>query len=353
MKLLPRHRLCFSLAAGVFVLHLAVAVAAKPSFGLTLFGDAMPCLLIVLALIAVRENFSPGSGLLPLFWKLFAVGFVSVLLSQVFWLYFDSVRRYRAPTPVPGDSLSLLAHVFFLFALALRPHSASAGRDLRARSLDFTLLALWWFALYGYVSLPWQFVRLDYSKYNPSYYLLALIQHLVIIAALGVLWWKNTGPWRRFYGHLFIAFTLIAGGELLLSVGIDQCFYYSGGFFDTPFFLALLWINFIVCLGPSLQPNADALPSRELFQIRWTARVAMLAVLSLPLIALLGHFEKNVPPGVAAFRLRLVFGAMLLLGALAYWKLNLLTRELVQFVRLTQTSIKNLNSVQQQVAHTE
>lgn len=353
MKLLPRHRIYLSCAVCVFGLHLAVAAVAKPSFGLTLFGDGLPCLLIILALLAVRENFSLGSGLLPLYWKLFAAGLVSMLLSQMYWFYFDSLRRYGAPSPVLGDALFLLAHVFFLFALALRPHSASAGMDLRARRLDFALLALWWFALYGYFSLPWQLVLVDYSKYNPSYYLLGLIQHLVIIAALGVLWWKNGGSWRRLYGHLFIAFTLIAGGELLLSVGIDRGFYYSGGFLDTPFFLALLWINFIACLGPSLQPSEDARPGRELQQTRWTARIAMLAVLSLPLVALLGHFEKNVPPGVAAFRLRLVFGAMFILGALVYWKLNLLTRELIQSVRLTQASIENLKSVQQQVAHSE
>ena len=79
----------------------------------------------------------------------------------------------------------------------------------------------------------------------------------------------------------------------------------------------------------------------------------MVAILSLPIIALLGHFEKNVPPGIATFRLRLVFGAMFILGALVYWKLNLLTHELIQFVRLTQESIENLKSVQQQVAHAE
>ena len=353
MRFLPRQRIYLSLAAGVFGLHLVVAAVAKPSFGLTLFGDGLPCLLIILALLATRENFSLASGLLPLYWKLFAAGLVSTLFSQMYWFYFDSARRHSAPSPVLGDSLFLLAHVFFLFALALRPHSASAGRDLRARRLDFILLALWWFALYGYFSLPWQFVRIDYSKYNPSYYVLSLTQHLVIIAALCVLWWRNGGSWRRFYGHLITAFTLIAGGELLLSISIDRGIYYSGGFFDTPFFLALLWINFIACLGPSLQPSEDARPGRELQQIRWTARVAMLAVVSLPLIALLGHFERNVPLEIATFRLRLVFGGLLVLGGLVYWKLNLLTRELIQFVRLTQESIEKLKSVQQQVAHAE
>lgn len=353
MKLRPRQRLYLSLAVGLFGLHLIVATVANPSFGLTMFGDGLPCLLLILALLAARENFRQASGILPLFWKLYFAGLVSLLVSMLYWLPYDSLRRSSIPSPVFGDSLFLLGPVFFLFALVLRPHSSSVGRDLRVRRLDFILLALWWFSLYGYFSLPWQFVTVDFSKYNPSYYSLAFLQHLAIIVALAVLWWRNPGTWRRLYGHLLIAFTLIAGGNLLLSVGIDRGFYYSGGFCDTPYFLSLLWMNFIACLGPSLKPSEDTRPAREFQQMRWTARLAMLAILSLPLIALLGYFQKNIPPEVVAFRLRLVFSAMFVLGALACWKLNLLARELMQSVRLTQASIENLNAVQQQVTHAE
>jgi signal transduction histidine kinase len=79
----------------------------------------------------------------------------------------------------------------------------------------------------------------------------------------------------------------------------------------------------------------------------------MLAILSLPIIALLGLDEKYIPADVATFRLRLVFGAMFLLGALVYWKFNLLALELRHLVQLTSDSIENLNTVQQQVTHSE
>ena len=79
----------------------------------------------------------------------------------------------------------------------------------------------------------------------------------------------------------------------------------------------------------------------------------MLGMISLPVIALLGLFARNIPAGVAMFRLRLVFGAMALLGALVYWKFNLLALELRQSVQLTRDSIENLSAVQQQVTHSE
>jgi hypothetical protein len=353
MKLLPRHKFFLAIAVGIFCVHLLVAAFAKPSFGLTLFGDGVSCALLFVAILAVAENSRAPSGILPLFWKLTSAGLFMMLFSQIYWFYYDSLRRFSSPSPIPGDSLFLLAHVFFLSALALRPHSASAGRDLRIRGLDFVLLTLWWFTLYGYFSFPWQSIVRDFSKYNPSFYFLAFIQHLVLITALGFLCWRNPGRWRSFYGHFIFAFVLIAAGNLLLSVAIDRGVYYAGSFFDTPFFLALVWFTLAACFGPSLEPREDPDSNRELTQRVWTARVATLAILSLPLMALFGYYERNVPPAIALFRLRLVFGAVFVLGMLAFRKLNLLAHELEQLVRLTSGSIENLKSVQAQVTHSE
>ncbi|HEY1470813.1 MAG TPA: histidine kinase dimerization/phospho-acceptor domain-containing protein [Candidatus Acidoferrum sp.] len=353
MNVLPRHRLYLGLSVGILLLHLGVAAVAKPSFQLTLAGDAFPCALLMLAILAVAENLHRGSGLLPLFWKLSAAGLVTMLLSQIYWFYFDSMRRFAEPSPVPGDMLFLLAHVFFLSALALRPHSSSAGRDLRVRRLDFALLTLWWFALYGYFGWPWQAVVMDFSKYNPRYYLLALIMHFVLIATLAVLAYRNDGRWRRLYLHLLVAFCLVAAGNLLLSVFIDSGIYYAGGFADTPFFLSVVWFTYLAGFGPALQPRDDPRPNREVKQGLWTARIAMLAVLTLPVIAFLGYSQKGIPPAITAFRLRLVFAAMFLIGTLAFWKLTLLSEELVRLVNLTHTSVENLQGVQNRIAQSQ
>ena len=174
MKFLPRHRLYLAISIGIFALHLAVAAAAKPSFQLTLLGDAFPCALLVVAILAAAENFRRRDSFLPVFWKLIAAGLATMLLSQIYWFYYDSMRQFAAPSPVPGDTLFLLARVFFLSALALAAFLQRRPRS-GIRRLDFALLTLWWFALYGYFSSPWQAVVTDFSEYNPHYYLLALI----------------------------------------------------------------------------------------------------------------------------------------------------------------------------------
>lgn len=353
MNFQSRHKLFLGFAGGILALHLGVAALAKPSFPLTMFGDALPCGLLVVAILAVRENFQFQRGILPLFWKLIAAGLFQMLLSQAYWFYYDSLHRYSTPSPVIGDTLFLLAHVFFLSAFILRPHSASASRDMRLRHLDFALLTFWWLALYGYFALPWQTVVQDFTKYNPTYYLIALIQHLMIIAGLAVVWKRSIGLWRMFYSRFICLFMLIAGANLLQSVTIDRGTYYSGGFYDTPFLVSLLMVTIVASFGPSLQPGEDKTPNREINQSLWTARFAMVAILSLPLIALLGSFEKNVPGNVAAFRLQMVFGEMLLLSGLVFWKLTLLARELRRLVRLSQISLENLRSVQARITHSQ
>jgi len=353
MSMLPRHKVYLGLGVAVFLAHMVVAETAKPSFALTMVGDAFPCALLIIAVLAMRENFQLGTGILPLFWKLMSAGVLTMLVSESYWFYYDAMRRTTIPTPVPGDLLFLLAHVFFLAALALRPHSISAGRDLRLRRLDLTLLTMWWFTLYGYFSLPWQISVRNFAEYNPTYYFLAFVQHMVIATALLILCLRNRGAWQKLYAHLLVAFVLIATGNLLVNVAIDHGFYYAGGFSDTAFMLALLWIIYCVTLGPSLQPREDHQVNRELTQRVWTARIAMLAMLSLPVIALVGYVERNVPAEITAIRLRVVFVAMFLLGILVFRKLDLLARELNQMVELSHDSVENLKAVQQRVAHSE
>src|SRR5260221_4707412 len=137
MKLQPRHKLYLGIAGAIFALHLGVAAFGYPSFQLTMFGGALRCGLLVVAILAVRENFRFQRGVLQLFWKLMAAGLFQMLLSQAYWFYYDSLHRYSTPSPVIGDTIFLLAHVFFLSAFVLRPHSASAAGAFRLRRPDF------------------------------------------------------------------------------------------------------------------------------------------------------------------------------------------------------------------------
>ena len=131
MTISPRKKLYLALSFAILGLHLVVATFAKSSFALTIFGDAVPCCLLVIAILAFTDNIKANEGTLSLFWKLSAAGLFTMLISETYWFYFDSLRRHGSPSPVFGDSFFLLAHVFLLFALALYrirwPRPATCG----------------------------------------------------------------------------------------------------------------------------------------------------------------------------------------------------------------------------------
>ena len=79
----------------------------------------------------------------------------------------------------------------------------------------------------------------------------------------------------------------------------------------------------------------------------------MLALISLPVLAIWGYLYGQVPEPVLIFRLRLIFGAMLLLGSLVFVKLYLLERELVRAVNLTESSFESLRAVQTQISRSQ
>ena len=123
MSLQSRQKILIGVAAGIFALHLVVAATFKPSFALTIFGDSIPCALLIVAILATRENFGIQHGVLPLFWKLMAAGYFQMFLSNAYWFYYDTLRLNSNPSPVIGDVLFILAHVSFLSAFVIRPPS--------------------------------------------------------------------------------------------------------------------------------------------------------------------------------------------------------------------------------------
>ena len=67
MNLRSRHKMLTALALCVLGVHLAIAAIARPSFALMIFGDAFPCVTLVIAMLAATHNARRRVGILPLF----------------------------------------------------------------------------------------------------------------------------------------------------------------------------------------------------------------------------------------------------------------------------------------------
>jgi signal transduction histidine kinase len=85
----------------------------------------------------------------------------------------------------------------------------------------------------------------------------------------------------------------------------------------------------------------------------WTARLAMLAVISLPVLALVAFAGRGTPPQVSIFRLRLTLCVVPVLGSLVFLKLTLMDNELLRLVGMTEESLLKLKQVQNQIVQSQ
>ncbi len=322
-------------------------------YRLTLVGDILPALSVVMVLLVFQANYRRATGVIRLFWLLNSIGFCLLLLSQLFWVFFDLVLRKNDVSPLFGDAFFFLTLIPVLAALALRPHSESAARGLRLRRVDFLLLMLWWICLYAYFVVPWSVVVNIDTHYNPANAVVVFAGHLAVISTLVVLWRRSQSGWRRFYGIFLLGSCIFAAGGLLQNSALIRGVYYTGSSYDWFYGIALSIFLVAGRSGAWLTPLPDDVETKQGRRRLWTARIAMLALISLPVLAIWGYLYGQVPEPILIFRLRLIFGAMLLLGSLVFVKLYLLERELVRSVNLTKSSLESLRAVQTKISQSQ
>jgi signal transduction histidine kinase len=341
------------IAAGACAVQILAALVLTDGFVATLIGDAVPLVFSCVLIILCRHNARTAAGSARVFWHLNAAAFVFLLFSHAYWFYQEVVRGLSSPNPLYADAFFFLMPALTLASLALRPHSQFAASDLRFRRLDLTFLLSWWLCFYLYFAVPWLAVTREFASYNRANYLLVLAEQLAVVVALLVLWSRTSGNWRRFYGHACVGIFAYAVGNFIQGLAMAANKYYSGGIYDVPLGFAGVWIVYAFANGSNLQPLAEAPSAHPERQGLWTARLGMLAMISLPVLAIYGYMENTTPGIVVAFRLRLILAAMFFLGTLGFLRLYLVGRELQRLVSVTESSYESLRSVQDRIAHSQ
>ncbi|HXM97895.1 MAG TPA: histidine kinase dimerization/phospho-acceptor domain-containing protein [Candidatus Dormibacteraeota bacterium] len=345
---LSKSLLC--IACFFFGIEIVAGIVLRASHTLAMLGDFFPVIFIMLALVGFHQNWIRSQGLLRAFWRLNGIGFAILLLSEFYVAYYDFRYGQQPDNSIPGDALFLMALIPVLGALAISPQSHPNSQRLRFHRLDFILLASWWLCLFVYFAVPWQYVVRDMVIYNRVVYLLLLVEHCAVVLICGLYWRQSAPPWKKFYHHLFVAFLLFAIGSLLTSIAFEKQIYYSGSLFDLPWNASLLWTIVAIHAGKDLRSSEQ---STEAYKGLWTARFAMFALFSFPALSIWGYLYNHAPAAIADFRLRLAFGAMLPLGALAFFKIRLLDHELLRLLHLTAASVQSLKSVQAKLSQSQ
>jgi diguanylate cyclase (GGDEF)-like protein len=227
-------------------------------------------------------------------------------------------------------------------ALVVQPHIKRNDHSLRLASLDFFLLLTWWLYLYLFIVIPWQYVSPNEAVYGHSFDILYACEQVVLMVGVGLVWKRSEGAWHAIYGQLFKAALIYSVGSILAGVAIDFHRYYTGSLYDIPLVLAMAWFARV---GVAAKRTGSGEPTRQASQQHhsmWTARLAMVAVFSTPLMVAWAEFGGGAPPRVRSYRLFLTVAAMIVMGTLVFLKQHWMDRELLHLLRSSRQNLDQM-----------
>ena len=322
---------CWIFASALVSLEAILSLTVSHGDRLTAFGDITQCFLLLLALFLMLANVrAAAEPRTRLFWALLGLGCGIWLCVQILWTYFEVFLRTDAPNPFVGDVALFLHLVPLMGALAVRPDRERDESVAQLGGLDFGLLITWWLYLYLFVVIPWQYVWPHKELYGRSFDLLYSLEHIVFVACAASVWLRSTGTWKIIYGHLFGASLLYALGSVTASVAIDLGKYYTGSFYDIPLVISFLWFSAVGLLGHRFASQPQALKANEGKRGGWISTLAMVTILSLPILAGWALYVSSAPARVRNFRVLLTLATMVVMGALLWIKQHGLDKEIAR-----------------------
>jgi signal transduction histidine kinase len=338
--------------ASLTIALVAVSLFAPRGLALTVYGDSLFLALLLTASLAMLRNaFSQERA--RAFWWLLSFGCILWAISAGFWMYYEVILRQPVPEPCAGDVILFIHIAPFMAAVALRPHRQRKDRKVLLDSINFLMLLVWWVFLYAFIVFPDQYVSLNAPVYSRNYDLLYLLENLVLVFVLGMMASSTQGAWRRIYWNLFVASALYTLGSAITDAAINRNQYYTGSLYDLPLLMSagcMIWVA-ILARRTELDSFHDVEPAS-----RWVdlaPRLAMVAILSLPLLGLWTLYADKGPPHLRNFRLLVTLAATLVLGLFVFLKQFLLDRQLISLLDESRRSYENLQRLQTHLVQKE
>jgi signal transduction histidine kinase len=346
-------RKCWIAGLSCLVLTFAiVSLSVRAGFALLAFGDITQFVLLFLAFLLMVANAVSSRGQIRLFWGLMAAGCLLWSANLSLWTVYEVLLRRTLPEPFIGDVILFVHVVPFMAAVAIRPH-LSEEKKLYFSTLNFLVLLVWWVFLYAYIVFPDEFVVLNVAVYSPHYDLLYLVENLALLGVLGILAWNTRGAWKAIYWNLFVASGLYASSSMVANAAIARNQYHTGSIYDVPFIASTCWLIWAGLLARDLKPGCEpAAHERSRWQML-APRLAMLAMLSLPVMGYWAWFRDTGPANLRQFKLLVTLAATVVLGLFVFLRQYLLDRELVRLLEESRRSLENMQRLQAELVQRE
>jgi len=351
MSLFQRHR-WFVAAAGITLAFTVVSLTTHKSDGLTAFADVGGLVVMLLAAGVMLASAIRSPGPERGFWVLMTLGFSLWACNQGAWVHSEMVLHQPIPDPYFFD-IVLFFHVLpMIAAVGWRPDLLKKEGKIHLSLLNFLMLVGWWIFLYAFLVFPHQYVVLNVDSYNKFYDGLYLLENVLLCAVLGLAAWTSSGGWRRLYLNFLGAGALYGIGSQFLDRAVVDGTYYSGSLYDVPLTGSVVWMA-----ATALSARQWELKSVE-FRLhpRWrklVPQLAMLAILSLPVLGVWTALLDRSSPPVRTFRIFSVLVAMLLLGTFVFLRQYLQDQALMSLLGDSRRGYDNQKRLQTQLVQKE
>jgi len=326
---------------------------------LIVFGDVVQCLVPLVANAGLLASAGTPHWRRNLFWMLLALSCTLWMIGQFEWTYYEVYKHTAMPNPYPGDMVFFLRSIPLIAALALRPHRTRADLRMRFGYLDFVLLITWWTYVYVFTVLPWVYASPNADQYNYTYNLVSSIGDVVVIAGFGVFLWQSRGAWRLVYANLLGAAVVYTASSVTINILTNTAAYQTGSLYDLGLVGSFLWYAIAGAIAYQNRVRLEA-PSDLTFEEDdsdgesvWATRLAMTAVLSLPIFAIYTLRFGHETPVVRDFRLMTTLVASVPLALLVFLRSHLADADRSRLLAQSEQSVQNLQRLQAQMVQSE
>jgi signal transduction histidine kinase/uncharacterized membrane protein HdeD (DUF308 family) len=347
-----QHNPWFVAAAAITLIFAVVSFLAHPGYALTAFADLFGLALMLAAAAGSLINAINRPPQERSFWVLMSLGFVLWATNQAAWSYWELILHHAVPDPFFSDIILFFHAVPMIAAVAWRPDIVKKQWSAHLSALNFLTLLGWWAFLYAFIVFPHQYVSPNFDKYNTYYDRLYGMENILLLVVLGLAARTASGGWRRLYLHLFAATMVYAVNSQLLDRAMANNTYYSGGPYDIALIVTLAWMAATV-----LSARKWELTSVEVnFNPRWRKilpQLAMLAILSLPVLGLWTVMADTSSSPARGFRVFAVLIAMAFLGAFVFMRQYFQDQALVTLLHESRHSYETQKQLQSQLVQKE
>jgi signal transduction histidine kinase len=203
-----------------------------------------------------------------------------------------------------------------------------------------------------FLIFPNEYILPNKLSFNSYYYVLFVLEFGVLQAVLGGMAMLAQGAWRKIYWHLFFAGALYLLSYQWLNAALGREQYYSGSIYDVPDYAAICWFILIALRARNVPSEPLAGGERE----HWAdvpGFLAVLAVLSLPVIGLGELFLDPQAGQLRPYRVVVTLIGILLLGVCVFLRQILLAREMTRLLLDSKQNLEQLQRAQSQLVQKE